>query len=394
MTATVVLKRGKEKRLLAGHPWVYAGEVEEIRGQPTPGEVVAITTWAGHALGWGYINPHSQILVRRLTEREEPVDEEFFRRRIAAALAYREEILPGITSCRLVFGEGDFLPGLVVDRFEDVLVVQFLTLGMEIRRPMILRILTDLVQPRGIWERSDAHTRLLEGLEPRNGLVAGEVPSSLVIRENDLAFQVDLARGQKTGYFFDQKLNRRALAPLVKGRRVLDAFTYTGSFAIHAAFYGAREVIGWDISPEAVAWAKQNAVLNHLEERCHFFQANAFDALRQAERAGERFDVVILDPPAFVKSRESLEGALRGYKEINLRAMRLLTDGGFLVTASCSFHVSRELFLQVLAAAAEDSRCHLRLLELRGQSPDHPVLLGVPETSYLKFAIFQVFRRK
>lgn len=387
----VVLKRGRDQRLRSGHAWVYAGEVERVEGKPAPGEIVALRNSAGHFLGQGYYNPASQIIVRRLTEGDEPVDREFFRRRLAKALSLRQTVLPGATSCRLVFGEGDGLPGLIVDRFEDCLVLQTLTLGMDVRQPMLSELLAELVAPAGILSRNDAPVRRLEGLPLYQRVVYGECPTELRIRENDLWFWVDLAGGQKTGYFFDHKLNRRALAGYVQpGARVLDPFCYTGSFAVHAAAYGAAEVWASDISGEAVALAERNAKANGFAEAIRCRTANGFDLLRQADQDDERFDLVILDPPAFTKSKHTVEAALRGYKEINLRGLKLLGPGGILVTCSCSHHLDEALFREVVADAATDAHRRLRLREWRGQSPDHPILVGVPETQYLKCGLYEV----
>ncbi|MDI3280109.1 MAG: class I SAM-dependent rRNA methyltransferase [Bacillota bacterium] len=393
--AVVRLKRGEERRLRSGHPWIYASEVEEVEGEVRPGEVVEIQNSARHFLGRGYFNPRSRIAVRRLTELDEPIDEAFFRRRLLAARAHRERFCPGETAMRLVFSEGDLLPGLIVDRYGEVLVLQILTLGMERWREVVVGLLVELFQPRSIYEKSDVPARRHEGLEPVRGLLWGEEPGEVVIEDGPLRFRVDVAAGQKTGYFLDQRLNRRLLEPLVRGGRVLDAFTYTGGFAVHAAFYGAREVWGWDVSAEAVDLARRNAALNGVASLCTFEVQNAFDGLRALAEQGPSFDVVILDPPAFAKAgrEEALAGAVRGYKEINLRALKILRPGGFLVTASCSHHIAPELFLHIVEEAAADAHCRLRRVALTGQPPDHPVLLGVPETRYLTFAVFEVVER-
>ncbi|MDI6872187.1 MAG: class I SAM-dependent rRNA methyltransferase [Bacillota bacterium] len=389
--ATVVLKRGRDQRLRSGHAWVYAGEVDRVEGEPAPGDLVALTNSAGHFLGLGYYNPASQIVVRRLTEGDEPVDREFFRRRLARALSLRAAALPGATSCRLVFGEGDGLPGLIVDRFEDVLVWQVLTLGMEVRQEMLAELLVELVAPAGLYARNDAPARRLEGLALERRVVYGTCPPEVWIRENDLWFWVDLAGGQKTGYFFDQKLNRRALAGYIRpGARVLDPFCYTGSFAVHAAAYGAAEVLASDISEEAVRLGERNAAANGFSGIIQCRAANGFDLLRQADQNRDRFDLVILDPPAFTRSKHTVEAALRGYKEINLRALKLLGPGGILVTCSCSHHLEEAVFREMVASAAADAHRRLRLREWRGQAPDHPILVGVPETQYLKCGIYEV----
>lgn len=390
MRGTVVLKRGREQRLRSGHAWVYAGEVDRVEGQPAPGDVVELQNSAGRFLGRGYCNPASQIVVRRLTEQDEPVDREFFRRRLQQALALRAAVLPDATSCRLVYGEGDLLPGLVVDRCANVLILQVLTLGMAVRQELLVELLVELVGPAGVYARNDVPVRHLEGLPLESGTLWGECPGEILIQENGLSFWVDVAGGQKTGYFFDQKLNRRALASYLRpGARVLDPFCYTGSFAVHAAAYGAGEVLASDLSEEAVRMAARNVEANGFSKIVRTGTANGFDLLRELDRRGERFDLVILDPPAFTKSKHTVEAALRGYKEINLRALKLLGPGGILVTCSCSHHLEESLFREMVAGAAADAHRRLRLREWRGQAPDHPVLVGVPETQYLKCAFYE-----
>lgn len=389
--ATVVLKRGRDHRVAAGHPWIYAGEIDHIDGEAAGGAIVAIRNHSGHFLGQGYFNPASQITVRRLTERDEPVDRAFFRRRLEAALRLREQVYPETTAYRLVFGEGDLLPGLIVDRFERTIVWQVLTLGMEVRREMLAELLAELLGPDCHYERSDVAVRELEGLPQAKRTVSGQFTPLVRFEENGLRFWADLDEGQKTGYFFDQKLNRRALAAYVKpGARVLDPFCYTGSFAVHAAAYGAGEVWASDISPAATCLAERNAAENGFSSVCHFREANGFEVLRQFDQEGARFDLIILDPPAFTKSKHTIEAALRGYKEINLRALKLLAPGGILVTCSCSHHLDETAFQAMIADAAADTRRRLRQREWRGQAPDHPILVGVPETRYLKCGIFEV----
>lgn len=388
---TVHLKQGREERLRAGHAWVYAGEVERVEGEPAPGDVVALRNSAGHFLGQGYYNPASQIVVRRLTEQDEPVEEGFFRRRLQRALDLRAEVLPGATSLRLVYGEGDGLPGLIVDKFEETLVWQVLALGMAVRQELLARLLKELVSPTGLYARNDMPVRQLEGLARETGAVYGECPPEVRLRENDLWFWADVAQGQKTGYFFDQKLNRRALSAYVRpGARVLDPFCFTGSFAVHAAAYGAGEVLASDISAAAADLATRNAAGNGFSGTIQVRSANGFDLLRQLDHDGERFDLVLLDPPAFTKSKHTVAAALRGYKEINLRALKLLGPGGILVTCSCSHHLEEAVFREMVADAAADAHRRLRLREWRGQAPDHPILIGVPETQYLKCGIYEV----
>lgn len=388
--ARAILKPKHEQRILDGHLWIYQGNIGRLQGDPAPGDLVDVHSAHGEWLGRGYYNPASQITIRLLTREERPVDRTFFAERIERARAWRQRFLPGATSYRLVYSEGDFLPGLIVDQYEDVLVAQFLTAGMEARRDEILAALVDVAGPQAIYERSDVASRKYEGLQPKAGLLWGALPPQpMTIVENGLRFAIDVTGGQKTGYFLDQKENRARLAPLVGGARVLDVFCHVGAFAVHALHYGAREVIGIDSSEEAIAVARRNAAINGYGDRARFEVANAFDALRELERGGERFDCVILDPPAFAKGRAHVDAARRGYKEVNLRGLKLLEPGGFLVTCSCSHHMSPGDFFDVVLEAAADARRHLRIVEIRGQAQDHPVLAGVPETAYLKCLILQ-----
>jgi len=391
--ARVRIGRGREKRIESGHPWVYRTEIEDIYGEYRPGDIVEVEDWRGKFLGRGYINPASMIAIRLLTrEPREEINKDFWRRRLQAAWEYRQKILEGALtdSFRVVFGEADFLPGLIVDKFASYLVVQTLALGIDRHKDILVEILDELIRPEGIYERNDVSVRELEGLELRSGFLKGSFDPLVTITENDLKFWVDLAQGQKTGYFLDQRENRAALRPLVKGARVLDCFCHTGGFGIHAAYYGAREVLGLDISEEAVELARRNADLNGVGNVCSFRVANVFDALRAMDKEKERYDVVILDPPAFVKNKKALEGAIRGYKEINLRAMKILNPGGFLITCSCSYHMPPDLFLEIIQSAAKDAHRRLRLVAWRGQPPDHPVLLGYEESYYLKCLFLQV----
>lgn len=389
---TVYLAKGRQARIEAGHPWVYQTEIDRVEGTFRGGEIVDVLDYRGRFLGRGYINPRSTIAVRILTRRKEEIDREFFQRRILAAWEFRRKLLleGASDSCRVIFGEADFLPGLIVDKFADYLVVQTLTLGIDRWKDVIVDVLDEIIRPKGIYERNDVSVRELEGLEQRTGLLKGEFEPRVVISENGLRLYVDVANGQKTGYFLDQRENRAAIKNFVRGARVLDCFCYTGSFALHAAMYGAATVEGIDFSEAAVEMAKANASLNGLADRCSFRVGNAFDELRALDRAGATFDVVILDPPAFTKSKAALEGAIRGYKEINLRAMRILRPGGFLITCSCSYHLTEDLFLAVVREAARDAKRTLRLVELRRQAKDHPILLGYDESYYLKCLILQV----
>ena len=385
------MARGRRSRSAAGHPWVYRTEVAGIEGNFEPGDIVEVLDARGRFLGRGYINPASQIIVRIMTRnRDESIDRSFFLRRIRAALDYRKKVVSNTNSYRVVFTEADFLPGLVVDRFGDYLAVQTLTLGIDRHRETIVDVLRELISPAGIYERNDVSVRELEGLSLQTGFIGDEFNTVVEIVENGRSFEVDLAGGQKTGYFLDQRENRMALENLCAGARVLDCFCHTGTFSVYAAGFGAREVLGIDISGPALAMASKNAARNGVEGVCVFREGNSFDELRAMERAGEKFGVIILDPPAFTKSKRALEGAVRGYKEINLRALKLLNPGGFLITCSCSYHMSEELFLEVINQAALDAGRLVRVAEVRRQAKDHPMLIASPETYYLKCVILQV----
>jgi len=385
----VKLAPGKEKRLNAGHPWLYRSEIAAIEGNATPGAIAIIEDHHGRAVGRAMVNLNSRIVGRVLSRIEEPIDEAFIERRIREALARHGRSATGPGACRLVFGEGDHLPGLIVDRYGDVVVIQILTAGMERLRDVIVDVLRRLLGPRAIYERSDASARKLEGLELRKGFVWGTGETGVWIREGDLFFFVEVAVGQKTGFFLDQRENRQAVKRLADGREVLDCFCYSGGFSVSASAGGASSVRGIDISTDALSWAQRSAERNGLGACCAFSPANAFDQLRAFDREGRNFGMVILDPPAFTKGREALAGALRGYNEINLRAMKLLSRGGILVTCSCSYHVDAPTFLDLLRSAAADARREFRLLELRTQASDHPILLAAKETQYLKCAILE-----
>lgn len=390
--AEVKLARNRKHRVLGGHPWVYRTEVEDITGDYRPGDIVEVVDTRGKFLARGYINPASQILVRILTrDPGEKINREFFARRIGAAVEYRRRVVRDTDACRLIFAEADFLPALIVDKFGDYLAVQTLALGIDLHKETIIDILDSLLKPAGIYERNDVAVRELEGLPLKTGFLKGQFDPVVEINENGLSFLVDLEGGQKTGYFLDQRENRMALLGLAGGARVLDCFCHTGTFSVYAAHYGAKEVQGIDIAAEALAVAEKNAYRNGFGEVCRFRAGNAFDELRALEKAEEKFDLVILDPPAFTKSKRALEGAVRGYKEINLRAMKLLPSGGYLVTCSCSFHMAEDLFLEVILDAARDAGRQLRLVELRRQAKDHPMLLASAETHYLKCAVLQVW---
>ena len=386
----VFLKYGKEKRVYARHPWVFRSDIERADEDVQPGDAVRVLNSKGRFLAKALYNPNSQISLRIVSYRDEEINRAFIFRRIHEAIEYRRSFAD-LESCRLVFAESDRLPALIVDSFGGVLVLQSLSLGMERFKKDIVDALVEEMHPRGIWERNDVPVRKLEGLEMSTGLLYGDVPDMVEITENGVRFYVDVKEGQKTGFFLDQKENRATIKPFVKGKRVLDCFTHTGSFALHAGHYGAEEVTGVDISGFACEFAKKNARLNHLEDRVHFTEANAFDYLAEKSRSGEKYDVIILDPPAFTKTRSMIENAVRGYKEINLRAMKMIVPGGYLVTCSCSQHVLPGMFRDMVADAANDARVLLRQVEFRTQGRDHPILPASPETEYLKCGIYQVF---
>lgn len=392
MTPTIQLKPGKEKRVYTLHPWIFKSDIDKELNGSIAGDIVDIISSKGKFLARGYYNPNSQIALRIMTyNEEEAVDRDLIFRRIHEAVEYRRTFAD-LKSCRLVFAESDRLPALIVDAFDDVLVLQCLALGMERFKKDIVDALVEEMHPRGIWERNDVPVRKLEGLEMCTGLLYGEVPDRVQMCENGVRFWVDVKEGQKTGFFLDQKENRAAIAPFVKDQKVLDCFTHTGSFALHAGHYGAAVVTGVDISEFACECAAENAALNHLEDRVHFVAANAFDLLSEQSRKGEKYDVIILDPPAFTKSRNAVDSALRGYKEINLRAMKMIREGGYLITCSCSQHVLPEMFRTMVLDAAKDAKVLLRQVEFRTQGKDHPILPYARETEYLKCGIYQVFR--
>ncbi|MBR2661272.1 MAG: class I SAM-dependent rRNA methyltransferase [Clostridia bacterium] len=389
--ARTVLLPGKEKRVFTCHPWIFRSDIARVEGDCLPGDVVDIVSSKGRFLARGYYNPNSQIALRIMTYREdEAVDRALIFRRIHEAIEYRRTFAD-LKSCRLVFAESDRLPALIVDAFGDVLVLQCLALGMERFKQDVVDALAEEIHPQGIWERNDVPVRKLEGLEMNTGLLYGEVPDRVLMTENGVKFWVDVKEGQKTGFFLDQKENRAAIAPFVRDRTVLDCFTHTGSFALHAGKYGAKEVTGVDISEYACLFAAENARLNELEDRVHFVTANAFDLLSEQSRQGIKYDTVILDPPAFTKSRGAVESAIRGYKEINLRAMKMISPGGYLITCSCSQHVLPEMFREMVLDAAKDAKVLLRLVEFRTQGKDHPILPYARETQYLKCGMYQVF---
>ena len=386
----VYLRKKISRRVMEGHPWIFSNEVDRVEGAVNGGEVVTVFSHDNKFVGSGYINPKSQIMVRLLTRiKSDVINEDFFYNRILECWKYRQSI--GYTeNCRLVFGEADSLPQLIIDKFNDYFVIQTLALGMDLWKPAIVKALQTIFHPKGIYERNDVPVREVEGMEQQKGFLGAPFDTRIVINENGLKFNVDIENGQKTGYFLDQQDNRKAIQHIVKNAEVLGAFTYTGTFEIHAAHYGAKSVVGLDISENAVQQANRNAELNGLEKICRFQTANAFDVLKQWTKEGKQYDVVMLDPPAFTKSRETIQKAITGYKEINLRGIKLLKPGGFLVTSSCTSLVNPELFLQIIDMAAKDARRKLRQVCFQTQSPDHPVIRNIENTQYLKFLIVQV----
>ncbi len=386
----VFLKKKIQNRVLLGHPWIFGNEVGQIEGEVSPGDIVDVFTHNGVFVGRGYINPQSQILVRLLTRnKQEQVNDAFFFNRLQKAWEYRKKI-GYVENCRLVFGEADELPALIIDKFNDYLVIQTLALGMDRWKPAIVAALEKIFTPKGIYERNDVPVRELEGLPQQKGFLSAPFDTNIILNENGLRFHVDIENGQKTGYFLDQQDNRRAIQHIVKGADVLEAFCYTGTFSCHAGYYGAKSVLGLDISEHAVATARRNAELNNLQDICSFQAVNAFDQLKQWTKEEKKFDVVILDPPAFTKSRENIQKAITGYKEINLRGMKLLKPGGFLVTASCTNLVNPSLFLEIIDMAAKDARKKLRQVTFLTQAQDHPILWNIENTTYLKFLIVEV----
>lgn len=388
----VFLNRKIAPRIANGHPWIFANEVNRIEGAVNAGDTVEVYYHDEKFCGRGYINPKSQILVRLLTRKKEDINEQFFYNRILEAWKYRQS-LGYVENCRLIFGEADQMPALIIDKFNDYFVIQSLAFGIDTWKPAIVKALQQIFNPKGIYERNDVPVRELEGLSQQKAFLSEPFDTKIIINENGLKFYVDIENGQKTGYFLDQQDNRRAIQHIVKGADVLGAFTYTGTFEIHAAHYGAKSVLGLDISENAVAQANKNAELNELQNIVKFEAMNAFDVLKVWVKEARKYDVVMLDPPAFTKSRESIQKAITGYKEINLRGMRLLRNGGFLVTSSCTNLVQPDLFLQTIEMAAKDARKKLRQVVFQTQSSDHPIVWGMENTNYLKFLIVEVTDR-
>ena len=399
-SAVVRIKKGEGRSLKAGGMWIYDNEIDTIKGDFTNGDMVFVEDFDGYPLGHGFINTNSRLTVRMMSRKKDAViDDAFIEMRVRAAWEYRKTTTD-TSSCRIIFGEADFLPGIVIDKFADVLVVESLALGIDRFKTMILdqvkKVLAeDGIHIRGVYERSDAKVRLQEGMERFKGFIGDPFDTKVEIVENNVHYMVDVKDGQKTGFFLDQKYNRLAIQRLCPGKRVLDCFTHTGSFALNAGLAGASSVLGVDASELGVAQAEENAALNGLSDTVHFRCADVFELLRKLERQGEKFDVVILDPPAFTKSRSSVKNAVKGYREINLRGMKLVTDGGYLATCSCSHFMTPELFEKTIREAASNVHKRLRQVEYRTQAPDHPILWSGDETSYyLKFFIFQVCDEK
>ncbi|WP_029231305.1 class I SAM-dependent rRNA methyltransferase [Butyrivibrio sp. VCB2006] len=410
--ARVILRKGQGREFKAGGLWIYDNEIDKVEGKFENGDVIEVLDFDGYFLGYGFINEKSKIRVRMMSRKKDhPVTEELIESRVRTAWEYRKAIMASYIdeylkcsdtkeqytklSCRLIFGEADFLPGITIDKFADVLVIESLALGTDRMKDIILdkckKVMAENgVQIRGIYERSDAKVRELEGLEREKGFIGAEFDTKVLIEENGVKYYVDVENGQKTGFFLDQKFNRQSIRGLCKGKKVLDCFTHTGSFALNAAAGGATSVIGVDASDLGCKQAEENAALNSLEKVATFQCADVFELLPDLEKKGEKFDVVILDPPAFTKSRASIKKAATGYKEINMRGMKLVKDGGYLATCSCSHFMDEELFLKTIADAARDAHKRLRQVEFRQQAADHPILWGGAASYYLKFVIFQV----
>jgi 23S rRNA (cytosine1962-C5)-methyltransferase len=386
----VYLKKKISNRVASGHPWIFANEINQIEGHADGGEIAEVYSADRKFIGKGYINPQSQIQVRLLTrEKSAVINDDFFFQKILSAWHYRKTL--GYTeNCRLVFGESDQLPALIIDKFNDYFVIQTLALGMDVWKPAIVEALERIFSPKGIYERNDVPVRELEGLPQQKGFLSQPFDTQIIIKENGLRFLVDIANGQKTGYFLDQQDNRREIRHIVRDAEVLGAFSYTGSFEIHAGHYGAKSVLGLDISAAAVDIANKNASLNGLEKIVRFESINAFDVLKSWAKEGRQYDVVMIDPPAFTKSRETIQKAIAGYKEINLRGMKLVKKGGFLVTSSCTNLVQPDLFMEIIQMAAKDARRTLRQVCYRAQASDHPIIRDMDNTHYLKFLIVQV----
>lgn len=397
--AIVTLKKGEGRSLKAGGLWVYDNEIDTIMGTFKNGDIVAVHDFDGYMMGRGFINQNSKIRVRMMTrDKEQLIDHDFLKRRVEAAWNYRKDTVD-TSSCRVIFGEADFLPGIVVDKYEDILVVESLALGIDRFKNEIVELVKacmeqDGITIRGVYERSDAKEREKEGLRKIKGFIGEPFDTNVKIVENGVHYIVDVENGQKTGFFLDQKYNRLAMQKICKGKKVLDCFTHMGTFALNAGIAGASEVTGLDISEYAIEQARRNAALNRLQDTVHFRCANVLDELPKLAAAGVQYDVVILDPPAFTKSREATKNAIKGYREINMKGMKLVKDGGYLATCSCSHFMTQELLAKTVKEAAKAVHKRLRQVEFRTQSPDHPILWAADESYYLKFFIFQVVDEK
>lgn len=399
MSAIVTLKKGEGRTIKAGGAWIFDNEIDTITGRFKNGEVVTVHDFDGYPMGKGFINQNSKIRIRMMTRKpDQEIDEAFLKMRVKNAWEYRKTTVD-TSSCRIIFGEADFLPGLVIDKYEDVLVVECLALGMEQFKETIVNFLKEIlsedgIKIRGVYERSDANERTKEGLSKVKGFIGDAFDTNVEIVENGVHYMVDVVNGQKTGFFLDQKYNRLAMQRICKGKKVLDCFTHMGTFALNAGIAGAADVTGLDISEYAVSQAEANARLNHLENTVHFRQANVLDELPKLAQAGEKYDVVILDPPAFTKSREATKNAIKGYREINMKGLKLVKDGGYLATCSCSHFMTQDLLAKTVKEAAKATHKRLRQVEFRTQAPDHPILWAADESYYLKFFIFQVVDEK
>ncbi|MFW5555972.1 MAG: class I SAM-dependent rRNA methyltransferase [Roseburia inulinivorans] len=399
MSAIVTLKKGEGRTIKAGGAWIFDNEIDTITGRFKNGEVVTVHDFDGYPMGKGFINQNSKIRIRMMTRKpDQEIDEAFLKMRVKNAWEYRKTTVD-TSSCRIIFGEADFLPGLVIDKYEDVLVVECLALGMEQFKEIIVNFLKEIlaedgIKIRGVYERSDANERTKEGLSKVKGFIGDAFDTNVEIVENGVHYMVDVANGQKTGFFLDQKYNRLAMQRICKGKKVLDCFTHMGTFALNAGISGAADVTGLDISEYAVSQAEANARLNHLENTVHFRQANVLDELPKLAQVGEKYDVVILDPPAFTKSREATKNAIKGYREINMKGLKLVKDGGYLATCSCSHFMTQDLLAKTVKEAAKATHKRLRQVEFRTQAPDHPILWAADESYYLKFYIFQVVDEK
>lgn len=403
--ATVKLKKGEGRLLKSGGLWIFDNEIDTVSGIYDNGDMVEVVDFDDYFMGYGFINNNSKIRVRIMSRRREhPVNDELIKERVKNAWEYRKTVMkqnnqPDVGSCRVIFGEADFLPGITIDKYEDVLVVECLALGMEHFKIKIVDALKDIlladgIKVRGVYERSDANERIKEGLKKYKGFIGDEFDTNVEIVENGVHYMVDVVNGQKTGFFLDQKYNRLAMQRICQGKKVLDCFTHMGTFALNAGIAGAGEVTGLDISEYAIGQATENAKRNNLQDTVKFRTANVLDELPRLFEQGERYDVVILDPPAFTKSREATKNAIKGYREVNMKGMKLVKDGGYLATCSCSHFMTQELFTKTIGEAAKAVHKRLRQVEFRTQAPDHPILWSSNESYYLKFYIFQVVEEK